>query len=113
MFRITPIGKAAIISVLMVLVAGVSVFALVVGFHAVHCLNAVLGSRNGVSSADAAAHINDARAFKMLLHSLVVPGATTGQKTRAYNAFVAEHDGYVRVLVADQRYRLAHPLGEC
>lgn len=113
MFRISPLGKGLAITLVSLLIAGTAVVALIIGFHAIGCVNVELADRNGVAARDGRANITDAQAFRVLLHALAVPGATPRQKLHAYDAYVTEQTQYVRILTVDQNYRNAHPLGSC
>lgn len=113
MIRISPFGKAMLITLVSVLIAGACVFAMVLSVHAISCTNSNLGDRNGVTAQATNVQIADAEAFRTLLHNLAVPGASAEQKLRAYETYVAEQSHYVRVLVRINKYRAAHPLGNC
>lgn len=109
------IWRGLIIALMLGVAAGILI-GLLANSHAsrvANCVNTALGERNRITARDAQAHIDDARAFKRLLHDLAIPAETDAQKLRAYEVYVHKQGQYVRALIADQNYRDAHPLGRC
>lgn len=121
--RIRRIARIAMVAVV---VGGLFAIAYLHANGVASCLNEQLARRNTPSALDAQAHIENARvqseaddAFDKLV-TAIARKATTAEIGPLFArvavlapAKKAASEHYVQVLIADQAYRDAHPLGSC
>jgi hypothetical protein len=75
------------------------------------CVNSILATRNRPSAADARSQISFAESVLTAL--TLPPNLTVTQQQTALAALVTEVRNHVSTLLADQKARDAHPLGNC
>lgn len=90
-------------------VATAAVLAVAVANHAVTCLNNAGAARNGVTAADAKAHIDFALGLEKFTNIIAHRRPTAADVARLATVSAT----YESVLAADQAYRDKNPLGAC